>query len=155
MQQQGHWQPQRPSKQAWKALHQAYSIYNLPSTEQAIKWMHTVCGYLVKLTWLKAINAGNYMGWPMLTERNVQKYYPETIKTAKGHLKKTRIKMYSPPKQRQRCWKLATPPTSMARKCMTYTPKCTWYAKPCSPTKPASSQPNLFMATNTSWLWWS
>ncbi len=26
----------------------------------------------------------------MLTERNVQKYYPETIKTAKGHLNQTR-----------------------------------------------------------------
>jgi hypothetical protein len=27
-----------------------------PSTEQAIKWMRAVCGYPVKLTWLKAIN---------------------------------------------------------------------------------------------------
>jgi hypothetical protein len=26
----------------------------------------------------------------MLTERNVQKYYPETIETAKGHLNQTR-----------------------------------------------------------------
>ena len=43
-----------------------------------------------KSTWLKAIKAGNYVGWPMLTERNVQKYYPETIETAKGHLNQTR-----------------------------------------------------------------
>jgi hypothetical protein len=85
MQQWGQWQPRCPSKQAQKALRQANSIYNLPSTEQAIKWMHAVCGYPVKSTWLKAIKAGNYMGWPMLNKRNVQKYYPETIKTAKGH----------------------------------------------------------------------
>jgi hypothetical protein len=52
--------------------------------------MHTVCEYPVKSTWLKVIKAGNYVGWPMLTERNVQKYYPETTKTAKGHLKQTR-----------------------------------------------------------------
>jgi hypothetical protein len=52
--------------------------------------MHAVCGYLVKLTWLKAIKARNYVGWPMLTECNVQKYYPETIETAKGHLNQTR-----------------------------------------------------------------
>jgi hypothetical protein len=52
--------------------------------------MHAVCGYPVKSTWLKAIKAGNYVGWPMLNERNVQKYYPETIKTAKGHLNQTR-----------------------------------------------------------------
>jgi hypothetical protein len=85
MQQRGQWQPQGPSKQAWKALRQTNSIYNLPSTKQAIKWMHAVCGYPVKSTWLKAIKAGNYVGWPMLNERNVQKYYPKTIETAKGH----------------------------------------------------------------------
>jgi hypothetical protein len=37
MQQRGQWQPQRPSKQAQKALQQANSIYDLPSTKQAIK----------------------------------------------------------------------------------------------------------------------
>jgi hypothetical protein len=95
MQQQGHWQPQHPSKQARKALRQANSIYDLPSTKQAIKWMHAVCGYPVKLTWLKAIKAGNYIGWPMLTERNVQKYYPKTTKTAKGHLNQTRKNVWS------------------------------------------------------------
>jgi hypothetical protein len=52
--------------------------------------MHAICGYPVKSTWLKAIKAGNYVGWPMLTECNVQKYYPEVIKTAKGHLNQTR-----------------------------------------------------------------
>jgi hypothetical protein len=51
--------------------------------------MHTVCGYLVKWTWLKAIKAGNYVGWPMLTEHNIQMYYPKTIKTSKGHLNQT------------------------------------------------------------------
>ncbi len=90
MQQRGHWQPRRPSKQAQKALRQVNSIYNIPYTEQAIKWMHAICGYPVKSTWLKAIKVGNYIGWPMLTERNVQKYYPKTTKTAKGHLNQTR-----------------------------------------------------------------
>ncbi len=90
MQQRGQWQPRHPSKQARKALRQANSVYGLPSTKQAIKWMHAVCGYLVKSTWLKAIKAGNYVGWPMLMEHNVQKYYPEATKTAKGHLNQTR-----------------------------------------------------------------
>ena len=52
--------------------------------------MHAVCGYPIKSTWLKAIKAGNYVGWPMLNECNIQKYYPETIETAKGHLNQTR-----------------------------------------------------------------
>jgi hypothetical protein len=57
--------------------------------------MHAVCGYPVKSTWLKAIKAGNYMGWPMLTEHNVRKYYPEMIKTAKGHLNQTRKNVWT------------------------------------------------------------
>jgi hypothetical protein len=83
------WQPRQPSKQAQKCLHQANSIYDLPSTEQAIKWMHAVCGYPVKSTWLKAIKVGNYIGWPMLKECNINKYYPETSETSKGHTNQT------------------------------------------------------------------
>ncbi len=52
--------------------------------------MHAVCGYPVKSTWLKALKAGNYIGWPMLTECNVNKYYPETSETSKGHMNQTR-----------------------------------------------------------------
>jgi hypothetical protein len=90
IQQRGQWQPRRPSKQAQKCLRQANSVYDLPSTEQTIKWMHAVCGYPVKLTWLKAIEAHNYIGWPMLTERSINKYYPETSETSKGHMNQTR-----------------------------------------------------------------
>ena len=95
MQQRGQWQPRRSSKQARKALRLANSVYDLPLTKQAIKWMHAICGYLVKLTWLKAIKAGNYVGWLMLNECNVQKYYPETIETPKGHLNQTRKNVQS------------------------------------------------------------
>ena len=52
--------------------------------------MHTVCGYPVKSTWLEAVKAGNYTGWPLLTERNVSKYYPETDETPKSHLNHAR-----------------------------------------------------------------
>ena len=52
--------------------------------------MHAVCGFPVKSTWLKAIKAGNFIGWPLLTKRNVSKYYPETVETPKGHMNQTR-----------------------------------------------------------------
>ena len=52
--------------------------------------MHAVCGYSVKSTWLAAVEAGNYVGWPLLTTRNVKKYYPETTETPKGHLNQSR-----------------------------------------------------------------
>jgi hypothetical protein len=52
--------------------------------------MHAVCGYPVKSKWLKAIAAGDFIGWPLLTVHNVKKYYPETSETPKGHLNQTR-----------------------------------------------------------------
>eukprot|EP00804_Cyclotella_cryptica_P002334 CCRYP_004053-RC/>CCRYP_004053-RC protein AED:0.43 eAED:0.24 QI:0/-1/0/1/-1/0/1/0/513 len=57
--------------------------------------MHAVCGYPVKSTWLKAIKAGNFVGWPLLTEANVKKYYPESTETPKGHLNQTRKNVHS------------------------------------------------------------
>ena len=76
-------------------MKQANSVYNLPSTEQAVKWMHAVCGYPVKSTWLKAIKAGNFVGWSILTKRNVNKYYPDTNETPKGHMNQTRKNVQS------------------------------------------------------------
>ena len=52
--------------------------------------MHAVCGYPVKSTWVKAIKAGNFVGWPLLTVKNVTKYYPDTVETQKGHMNQTR-----------------------------------------------------------------
>ena len=90
IQNRGQWTPRKPSKQAKKALHQANSVYDLPSTEQAIKWMHATCGFPVKSTWIKAIQAGNFTGWPLLTANNVRRYYPETVETPKGHMNQAR-----------------------------------------------------------------
>ena len=50
MQNRGQWQPQQPTKKSKRYLQQANSVYDLPSTEEAIKWMHAVCGYPVKST---------------------------------------------------------------------------------------------------------
>ncbi len=91
----GQWQPWKPTKKAKQALRQANSVYDLPSIEQAVKWMHAVCGYPVKSTWMRAIRAGNYVGWPMLAEQNVSKYYPELDKTLKGHMNQARNNVQS------------------------------------------------------------
>ena len=102
MQQRGQWQPRRPSKRAKQALERAHSVYDLPSIEQATKWMHSVCGYPVKSTWLKAVKARNYTGWPLLTAKNIAKYYPETTETPKGHLNQVRKNIRSTkPKPRE------------------------------------------------------
>ena len=48
--------------------------------------MHAVCSYPVKITWRKAAKAGNFVGRPLLTEKNINKYYSETDETPKGHM---------------------------------------------------------------------
>ena len=47
VQRRGHRHPRKLSKAARTKHKQANSVYDLPSTEQAVKWMHTVCGYPV------------------------------------------------------------------------------------------------------------
>ena len=89
-QRQGQWHPRHPSKKAINALQQSNNVYNIPSTNQAIKLMHVVSCYPVNTTWLKAVKVGNYTGCTLLTIRYVQKYYLETTETPKGHMNQTR-----------------------------------------------------------------
>ena len=86
--------------------------------------MHAVCGYPVKSTLIKDIKAGNYAGWLMITDSNVDRYYPETNDTPKGHLNQSR-KMPGPPS-------LNTLPPRFPKqrhykdtRYVTYTPECT------------------------------
>ena len=49
-----------------------------------------VCDYTVKSTWIKDIQVGNYLGWALITERNMANYYPETTEILKVHMNQTR-----------------------------------------------------------------
>ncbi|KAL7480747.1 hypothetical protein ACHAW6_006410 [Cyclotella cf. meneghiniana] len=57
--------------------------------------MHAVCGYPVKSTWLKVVQARNFVGWPLLTPKNIQKYYPGSMETPEGHLNQTHKNVFS------------------------------------------------------------
>ena len=57
----------------------ANNVYKLPSIKAAVRFMHVVCGYPVKSTWLKAIRNKHYVDWPMLTVRNVRIHFPKTV----------------------------------------------------------------------------
>lgn len=100
-QQKGQWMPRRASKRERTTLHEANSVYDLPSVEQGIKWMHAVCSYPVKSTWSNAIKAGNFQGWPLLTVANVKRYYPESDETPKGHMAQARQNVRSTKPKRQ------------------------------------------------------
>ena len=51
----------------------ANNVYELPTIAQGVRWMHAVRGYPVKSTWIKAIRADNFLGWPLLSVENVNK----------------------------------------------------------------------------------
>jgi hypothetical protein len=101
IQHKGQWQPRPPRKRINAKLREANNVYDLPSIEQGIRWMHAVCGYPVKSTWLKAVRAGNFLGWPLLTEKNIARYYPDTFETQKGHMNQVRKNVRSTKGQRQ------------------------------------------------------
>ena len=66
----------------------ANNVYELPSLKTGVRFMHAVCGYPVKSTWMKAIRNNHYVGWPLLTVQNVEKHFPETVETPRGHMNK-------------------------------------------------------------------
>ena len=66
------------------------NVYELPSIEQAVRYLHAAAGYPVKSTWLKAIRSGNYATWPLINVKNVAKHFPESEETQYGHMRSQR-----------------------------------------------------------------
>ena len=84
-----------------KENNEAFNIYNLPSTAQAIRFLHAAAGYPTKDTWINAIEAGNYVTWPGLTTKAIRRHFPESDETTKGHTKKQRQNVRSTKNQSQ------------------------------------------------------
>ena len=42
------------------------NVYDLPSIEPEIRYLHGAAGFPTKATWLKAIRNGNYLTWPLV-----------------------------------------------------------------------------------------
>ena len=63
-------------------------IFELPSTENTIKYMHAAAGFPVRETWIRAVRAGNYETWPGLSVKSIRKYYPHDAEdTLKGRMR--------------------------------------------------------------------
>ena len=150
IQHKGQWQPRAPRKRVIAKLREANNVYDLPSIEQGIRWMHAVCGYPVKSTWLKAVKAGNFVGWPLLTEKNIAKYYPDTVEMQKGHMNQSR-KMCDPRNDNANRSKQQMLLPFEERKSVTFSPQCTKSERPFSPTKQDSFPPDLNVATSILW----
>ena len=66
------------------------SIYELPSLAQVMKYQHDAAGHPTKSMWIKAINAGFFALWPMLTAGAVINYFPKSTETQKGYMRQQR-----------------------------------------------------------------
>ena len=86
--------------------HAINHVYELPSVEPAIRYLHGAAGFPTKATWLKAIRAGNFLSWPLINVKNVNKYFPESEETQRGHMRSQRQGVRStqpaPPPRRNR-----------------------------------------------------
>ena len=63
------------------------NVYELPSIEPAIWYLHGAAGYPQKSTWLKSTWKGNYPTWPLINVKNVNKFSLELEETQKGHMR--------------------------------------------------------------------
>eukprot|EP00956_Cyclotella_meneghiniana_P043212 scaffold258103_cov212-Cyclotella_meneghiniana.AAC.1 len=84
-----------------RSEHLLHSVHELPNTEQVIAWYHAAAGYPTKATWIKAIDAGFFATWPMLTSKSVRKHYPESDETTKGHMRRIKSGVRSTKEQVQ------------------------------------------------------
>ena len=65
------------------------NIYELQNMANYICYYATA-GFLIKATWLKAIQEGIYATWPMLTTTAIMKCFPELDETQKRHIQQNK-----------------------------------------------------------------
>jgi hypothetical protein len=63
-----------------------HNVYELPSLESTIRYLHAAAGFSSKATWLKAIRQGNYSTWPLINAKNSTKYFPKLEETQMDHM---------------------------------------------------------------------
>eukprot|EP00804_Cyclotella_cryptica_P002902 CCRYP_021007-RA/>CCRYP_021007-RA protein AED:0.15 eAED:0.15 QI:0/0/0/1/1/1/5/0/1206 len=68
----------------------AANVYELPSSQEVVWFLHAALGFPTKQTLLAAIRNNQLMPFPGLTAEAVAKHFPESDKTQKGHMRQTR-----------------------------------------------------------------
>jgi hypothetical protein len=69
------------------AEEKALNIYKLPSTKEVIRFGHAALGFPTKASLLNAICHKNLVTFPGMTADKVNKLFPESNETQKGHMK--------------------------------------------------------------------
>ena len=66
------------------------SVYELATQPEIVRFLHAAAGFPTKTTWLNAIQKGYFASWPGLTAKAVEKHFPESEETQKGHMRKVK-----------------------------------------------------------------
>eukprot|EP00804_Cyclotella_cryptica_P023552 CCRYP_018913-RA/>CCRYP_018913-RA protein AED:0.17 eAED:0.19 QI:0/0/0/1/0.25/0/5/0/1080 len=67
-----------------------YNVYELPSTRELVAFLHASLGYPTKATLVEAARRGFLTSFPGLTVENINKFFPESEETQKGHMRQQR-----------------------------------------------------------------
>jgi hypothetical protein len=67
-----------------------HNVYELPSIEPTIRYLHAGARFQAEERWLKAIQWGNYNSWPLINTTNVARYFPMSEEMQKGHMRSQR-----------------------------------------------------------------
>jgi hypothetical protein len=62
-------------------------IFDLPSARNTFLWYHASAVFPTKATSINAVHNGNYSTWPKLTVTLINRYFPDSDETIKGHIK--------------------------------------------------------------------
>ena len=73
--------------------------YELRKQPEIVRFLHAAAGFPTKRTWLKAIKKEFYSSWPGLTAKAVEKYFPESEETQKGHMRSVKAGIRSTKKE--------------------------------------------------------
>ncbi len=62
-----------------------HNVYELKTQPELVQYYHATAGFPMKPTWLKAIKNMQFASWPGLTGDAVNRHYPDSKETPKGH----------------------------------------------------------------------
>ena len=73
------------------------NLYELPNIETAVRYLHVAAYFPTKRTWIKTIRKGNYLSWPLINVKNVNKFFLKSEKHKKD-IRGANARACNPPK---------------------------------------------------------
>ena len=124
--------------------------YDLPSTKEVVRFLYAALGFPTKATLLTAAHNGNLVTFPGLTPNNINKHFPESEETQKGHMRQERQGVCSTKAPDKDAVLEKKPKPGVKHKDVYLFMSLMQHGKRCTQTNPALSPGNLDGTTNIS-----